>query len=1159
MSDFVHLHNHTHYSLQDGACTVDSLIKAAKKHNMHSVALTDHGVMYGIAEFYKKAKKEGIKPIVGMEAYIVTEGSRFDKGKNTDTSEGAGTSSRKRSKHYNHLILLAKNKEGYKNLSKLSTLGHTEGFYYKPRIDLELLKKYRDGLICTSACAGGVVAAHLVNNDYEKAKQIAKIYKDIFEEDFYLEIQDHNMEVEQPILAAMPKLAKELGIKLVATNDCHYIEQEHAIAHNILLLLSDKNGTDYRQLRYGTDQVHFKSTDEMKNLFKNYQGAIENTLEIEEKTDINLDFEGHYYPVFPIPEDSPAKTLDDYFELLAREGFQEKIKNITPEYEDRFNFEINTIKKMGFSGYFLIVQDFINSSKKMNIPVGPGRGSAAGSLVAYSLGITNINPITYNLLFERFLNPARKSMPDIDVDFADDKRGDAIDYVRQKYGAKCVSQIITFNRLSSKAVLRDVARVLKIPIPVVNKITKYIPSKFGKVYSIDQAISEVPELKWVKESKDPEILNLIKYAKVLEGMNRNSSKHAAGVVITPSDVSNYVPLATAVSQNEVVTQYNMKEIEGQGLLKMDFLGLRTLTIIQNALELIKKNHGIDIDIDNVPLDDEKTYQLFSRGQTTGVFQFESAPMREYLKKLRPNSLSELSAMNALYRPGPMEFIDDFIDRKFGLKEVEYLHPVLESILNETYGVIVYQEQVIQIANKAGGMSLAEADILRRAMGKKDLAAMAEQKVKFVDGAVAQGIPKKAATEIFEAIDKFANYGFNKSHAVAYSFVAYQTAYLKAHYASEFLAANLTNEFGNTAKVTTFLEDCRKLKIEVMPPDVNNPSVYFDVEDGKIRFGMSAIKNVGIPAVEEIKRARHELNRNFTSIFDFSTNVDTRIVNKRALEGLVVAGAFDSIDKNRAKLFEAIESVIEFGHKIKHSVLVAEDSLFGDVEEEVKISEPALNEVTPWNDEERLARERQVIGFYVTGHPLRKYEVDYKSFATIHMGETDQLEETAVVKACGVITALKTKIDKAGKTMAFFTLDDFSGSCESLMFSKIYEKCGQYLQEERCVFIIGRPESSGDAIKLHIDEVIPLEDARARFTQSVKINFDTEKNAPEKIHQMKKVMDKYKGNFPVYLHLFNGAQRARLFFLRDYRVDITDYFLSELNDLLGEDSVILSKK
>ena len=654
MSEFIHLHNHSHYSLQDGACTVDGLVNAAKEFNMKSVALTDHGVMYGIAEFYKKATEAGIKPIIGMEAYIVKTGSRFDRGTSNENN------GRKKSKHYNHLILLAKNRTGYNNLSKLSTLGHTEGFYYKPRIDLELLEKYRDGLICTSACAGGVVSSYVVNNEIDKAREVAKKFKDIFDDDFYLEIQDHGEEIDKPILEWVPKLSRELGIKLVATNDCHYIEKEHAIAHNILLLLADKGGADYTKLRYGTDQVYFKSSDEMINLFKDYDNAIENTLEIDSKIDLKFDFNGHHFPQFPIPEDSNAKSLDEYFQLLAINGLEKKDIEFTPEVEERFNYEIDTIKKMGFAGYFLIVQDFINAAKENSIPVGPGRGSVAGSLVAYALGITNINPLKYDLLFERFLNPARKSMPDIDIDFADDQRGDVIDYVREKYGEKSVSQIITFNRLSSKAVIRDVARVLKIPIPTVNKITKYIPSKFGKVYSIDQALAEVRELKWVKNSKEPEIRNLIKYAKVLEGMNRNASKHAAGVVITPGDVSDFVPLANAVTQQDIVTQFNMKDIENAGLLKMDFLGLRTLTIIRDTLSLVKKNHGVEIDIDNISLEDEETFKLFSKGQTTGVFQFESPPMREYLKKLKPTSLKDLAAMNALYRPGPMEFIDEFI-------------------------------------------------------------------------------------------------------------------------------------------------------------------------------------------------------------------------------------------------------------------------------------------------------------------------------------------------------------------------------------------------------------------------------------------------------------------------------------------------------------------
>ena len=1152
MSDFIHLHNHTHYSLQDGACTVEGLVNAAKKNNMHAVALTDHGVMYGIAEFYRKATKAGIKPIVGMEAYVVSEGSRKDRG--TDSNTG-----RKRSKHYNHLILLAKNKTGYKNLSKLSTLGHTEGFYYKPRVDLELLRKYSEGLICTSACAGGVVSVPLRNGDYDKAREVSLTYKEIFGDDFYLEIQDHKMDVEKAVLEGMPKLSKELAIKLVATNDCHYIEQDHSIAHNILLLLADKTGADYRNLRYGTDQVYFKSQEEMKDLFKNYNGAIENTLEIEEKIDLKLDFEGHHFPKFPIPEDSPAKTLDDYFELLAMEGLHKRFKDISPEIKERFDFEINTIKEMGFAGYFLIVQDFINSSKKMNIPVGPGRGSAAGSLVAYTLGITNIDPLKYNLLFERFLNPARKSMPDIDVDFADDKRGDVIEYVREKYGNNCVSQIITFNRLSSKAVIRDVARVLKIPIPTVNKITKFIPSKFGKVFTIEQALAEVPELKWVKTSKEPDIQNLIKYAKVLEGMNRNASKHAAGVVITPEDVSNYVPLANAVSQTDIVTQYNMKEIESAGLLKMDFLGLRTLTIIRDTLDLIRKNHNVEIDIENIPDNDEKTYQLYAKGQTTGVFQFESAPMREYLKKLKASSISDLAAMNALYRPGPMEFIDDFIDRKFGNKEVTYLHPVLEPILKETYGIIVYQEQVIQIANMAGGMSLAEADILRRAMGKKDLQAMKEQKVKFVDGAIGKGIPKKAAQEIFEAIDKFANYGFNKSHAVAYSFVAYQTAYLKAHYTAEFLAANLTNEFGNSDKVRNFLDDCRKLHIPVLPPDVNSPSVYFDVDDGKIRFGMSAIKNVGISAVEEIIKVRNKLDRNFTSIYDFCINVDTRVVNKRSLEGLVLAGAFDSMDERRAVLYAAVEEALDFGHKAQSSKLTSENSLFGDIED-VKPTEPVLPKVPLWTQKERLAREREVLGFYVTGHPLRKYELEYESFTTVQFGvETDSLGDQDSVRACGVVTALKTKIDKAGRTMAFFTIDDFYGSCECLMFAKVYEKYGQFIKEEECIFIIGRSESSGDAIKIHAEEVVLLENARGKFTQSIKINIDKKRNSRETVLELKGILKKYPGKIPLYLQLADNGSDPKLFFLNEYKVDLSDDFINSVAGLLGENSISLTKK
>jgi DNA polymerase III subunit alpha len=1152
MAEFIHLHNHSHYSLQDGACTVDGLIAAAKKFNMKSVALTDHGVLYGIIEFYKKAMKADIKPILGMEAYVVNEGDRFER--KSSQSNGTG----KKRKNYNHLILLAKNKVGYKNLTKLSTLGHTEGFYYRPRIDLDIIKKYHEGLICTSACAGGVVSTHLVHGDYNKAKEVARTYKEIFGDDFYLEIQNHNMDVEKPILENMPKIAKELGIKLVATNDCHYIEADHAIAHNILLLLGDKMGEDYTKLRYGTDQVYFKSADQMAKLFKNYDGAIESTLEIDSKIDLKLDFNEYHFPSFPIPKESSAKSADEYFEQLAWKGLEKKKLEFNKEVEERFKYEIETIKKMGFSGYLLIVQDFINSAKEKNIPVGPGRGSVAGSLVAYALGITNINPLDYNLLFERFLNPARKSMPDIDVDFADDQRGEVIDYVRRKFGDNSVSQIITFNRLSSKAVIRDVARVLKIPIPTVNNITKHIPSKFGKVFSIDQSLADVPELKWVKDSKEPQIQELIKHARVLEGMNRNASKHAAGVVITPGDVSDYVPMANAVSQQEIVTQYNMKDIENVGLLKMDFLGLRTLTIIRDTIALIKKNYNEEINIDEIPFDDVKTYQLFTKGQTTGIFQFESPPMREYLKKLQPTSLSDLAAMNALYRPGPMEFIDDFIDRKFGKKKVEYLHPILEEILKETYGIIVYQEQVIQIANKVGGISLAEADILRRAMGKKDLLAMKEQKMKFIKGAIDNGISKKVAEEIFNAIDKFANYGFNKSHAVAYSYIAYQTAYLKAHYTPEFLAANLTNEFENSVKVTKFLEDCRRLKIEILPPDVNNPSVNFDAIDGKILFGLSAIKNVGRGAVEEIIKSRNKIGRNFTSIFDFCLNVDTRTVNKRALEGLVIAGAFDSANNNRASLFNSVELALDHAHKIQNSKLTSGDSLFGGTSE-ITVPDPALIPAEPWIEKERLAKEREVVGFYVTGHPLRKYEVEYKSFANFHIGEAEETGEMENVRACGVITDVRTKIDKSNKQMAFFTIDDFTGSCECLMFSKVYADYGKYVQKEEPVFVIGNLESSGDTVKMHVNKLLPIDVARNELAGGIRINIAKEKVLPEKLLELQPLLEKYSGKTPVFIQLFSNGSRSSRYALKNHRVELSNDLFDKLVELFGEDSFLLLPK
>ncbi len=1149
MSEFVHLHNHTHYSLQDAACTVDTLINAAVENNQKALALTDHGVMYGVSEFYKKAKKAGIKPILGSEIYIVSEGSRFARGE-----KAVG---KKKSKHYKHLILLAKNNTGYKNLTKLVSLGFTEGFYYKPRIDMEILKKYSEGLIATSACIGGIVAAPFREGNPERAREVALEFKELFGDDFYLEIQEHHMDGDEVFREHIPKLAKELDIKLVATNDIHYIKKEHAIAHNILLLMADKTGEkDYRELRYKTDEIYFKSTEEMIALFPKYPEAISNTIEITDKIDDDITFGGLYFPEFPIPEESSAKNLEEYLKILAKEGLEKRYKGreITKEIWDRFNFEIEVINDMGYPGYFLITADFINAAKNMNIPVGPGRGSAAGSLVAYALRITNVNPLDYDLLFERFLNPARQSMPDIDIDFADDQRGEVIDYVKEKYGEDSVCQIVTFNRLSSKAVLKDVARVLKISIPTVTGITKHIPSKFGKVYSIEESLAKVAELKWVKNSKDQQIQDLVKYAKVLEGMNRNNSKHAAGVVIAPGPVSDYVALATAGTSKDLVTQFNMKELEtSAGLLKMDFLGLRTLSIIRDAIKLVEQNRGIKIIADDIPIDDKKTFELFAKGQTTAIFQFESGAMREHLKNLKPTSIKDLSAMNALYRPGPMDFIESFIKRKHGKEEVKYDHPILEPILSETYGIIVYQEQVIKLANKVAGMSLADADILRRAMGKKDLAAMKEQRTRFIKGAKeTNNISEKIASEIFDNIDKFANYGFNKSHAVAYSYVAYQTAYMKANYLPEFLAANLTHEFGNTDKVSMLLEECRKMKVEVLPPNVNKPSVDFNVDGNKIIFGMKAIKNVGAPAVESLKNAREKLGRDFKTIYDMAANIDTRIINKRAFEGFVLSGGFDNLTGSRAQNFAAIEAALSYGSKYQSAKESMSGGLFGDAANAIDIEEPELPNVEDWQSNIRLAKEREVLNFYLSDHPLRKFELEYKSFASVHLGEAETFEGKEFVVAVGVVTDFRTKIDRSGREMAFFKIDDFSGSCECLMFSKIYEEFGTCIIPEATVIVKGNLESTGDSIKIHAESAFPLEEARNKFAKKILLDLNSENHNEVTIAKIKKILSDNAGSIPVCLRLrTNGNKRD---FYLNQKISISNSSISNLINLLGENSL-----
>ena len=1146
MDQFIHLHNHSHYSLLDGACKIDDLVQAALQNRMPAVALTDHGVMFGAIEFYRKAQKAGIKPIIGMEAYIVTRGSRFQKA-----SQGIEGGTKRAP--YHHLLLLAKNDAGYRNLIKLCTAGHLEGYYYRPRIDTDLLRAHREGLVATSACAGGVISAHLADGNDQAAYEAAEIYRDIFHDDFYVEIQDHGIEREALVRAKAPKLARDLGLKLVATNDVHYLKHEHAIAHNIMLLIPDASSTnipDYTQLRYQTDQAYFKSSAEMASLFREFPEAIASTLEINEKIDLQLELKKSHMPRFPIPADAGVSTLEEYFEVLVRKGFARRYGQPSEKLLQRLEHEIGVIRAMGYAGYFLIVQDFIRAAREMGVAVGPGRGSAAGSIVSYSLEITNVDPIKYDLLFERFLNPDRVSMPDIDVDFADDKREEVIRYVKQKYGEDSVSQIITFGTLSSRAVLKDVGRVLGVPLSTIDSITKQIPVEQGKVRPLAEALETIPELKWIRESADPKIKTLVDASLVLEGMNRNASTHAAGVVIAPGAISDYVPLFKT-PQTEVMTQYNMKDLEAAGLLKMDFLGLRTLTVIENAVAMIGKNHGVALDVDALPEDDAQTFELFTQGNTVGVFQFESSGMQDWLRKLKPTSISDLVAMNALYRPGPMEMIGDFIGRKHGGQKITYLHPKLEAILRETYGVIVYQEQVMRIASEVAGLTLAKADLMRRAMGKKDKVLMAAMKKEFLEGAVRLGTAKRTAEEIFDLIEKFASYGFNKSHSVAYSVIAYQTAYLKAHYPAEFMAATLSSEIGDTDKIVKFIDDCRHLGIEVLPPDVNESGKDFQVVRGAIRFGLVAIKNVGAGAIDTVVAARDAGGR-FGDIFDFCARVDLRQANKKTLESLILAGAFDSLGVHRAQCMENLDRAVAFAQTFQESSMHGQSSLF-EGGGGSKLQHPALLTCLEWSELDRLMREKSVLGFFVSGHPLLKYAREIKEYATISLGDPTTLKAGGIVRACGIITSVKKKIDKRNNTMAFVGIEDFGGKADCIVFSDPYQKYQSLLQPDAMVMVVGRGELNGEALKILVNEVYPMDKVREKFTRSVVLSLNLREINEGTISGLKAVMQEHRGTCPCYFHV-QDSTRTRVYRSTMFTVEPTDKFLEQVSMMLGPHAI-----
>lgn len=1182
MSEFIHLHNHSHYSLLDAISSVDGLVEAASKNNMHAVALTDHGVMYGALEFYKKAVSKNIKPIIGVEAYVAQTGSRHDRGKKENIQDNgngyeSGTIEDGLSSsdiNYAHLILLAKNERGYKNLIKLVSLGHTEGFYYKPRIDLEILNKYREGLIALSACGAGVISTYICRDDMATARKMTGVYKEIFGEDFYLEIQNHlTLDFEKKILKTMPKLAKEFGLKLIATNDVHYIKKEHSIAHNIYLYISAKKGRNANpdevttNLRYGTDQIYFKTSYEMCDLFKDFPEAIKSTLEVTEKCEIKLDLGTHYMPEFPIPKESKAKDLDEYLEQVTFEGMKSRFKKIMPEIEERIKYELGVIKNMKFSGYFLIVKDFIDTARKKNILVGPGRGSAAGSIVCYCLGITNVNPLEYNLLFERFLNPDRISMPDIDVDFQDDRRDEIIQYAKEKYGENSVAQIVTFNKLAPRGVLKDVGRVLNFPYQDINELTKYIPSIFGKIKSLSECMKEVPEFKkFFETGNENEKINkksLYEYSMVLENLNRNASIHASGIVITPSQVTDYVPLSKATNEDNVFcTQYDMNLLEDAGLIKIDFLGLKELKVISRTLSLINTRYRTDLTTDKIPLDDKKTYDLFSSGATVGVFQFSKSKMREYLAKLKPRNINDLAAMNALYRPGPMKLIPEFIEKRFGRKKIEYLHPLMENALRETYGIIVYQEQVMQIARELAGFTMAQADNMRKAIGKKIKTKMKQAESDFIKGATGNNIDKKTVKQIYDLILSFADYGFNKSHGVAYSILAYYTAYLKAHYPIEFLTVSLECRKDNETEMQQLADECKKMKIKLRPPDVNSSFFDFriryddkDIKNSEIFFGLSAIKNVGEKASKSIIEER-EKNGNYRSFIDFLKRVDLRLINKKTIEGLIYSGAFDSIDSNRKKLLLNLERAVLHVQRYKESPLSrGQEFIFGGANSGGKEDDLPLLEYDDFSESERFSYEKSIIGYYLTGHPLEKYRDEIEKFINFNFGEDvseTEFDKLGTVRMCGVISNVQVKISRNNNRFVIFNLIDFQGSGECIAFKNLYESKSYLFKNDSLVFVEGKAEENGDKIRLTVDNLYPIEGYHQRLANNLIIDIYENRIDVSKLDTLKDYLEDNTGNCHLFFNIINGND-YRIFRAKN-RINPTGELISNLKKLFGENNL-----
>ena len=1125
---FAHLHVHTEFSLLDGANRIKPLIARTKELGMNSIAITDHGSMYGTIDFYKAAKAEGINPVIGCEVYVAPR-------ERTEKAEVNGIK-------YFHLILLAENNTGYKNLVQLVSKANIEGFYYKPRVDKELLRQHHEGLICLSACIAGEVPYYIHHDEMEKAEASVKEHLEIFgRENYFLEIQNHGIPEEKKANKGLVELAEKYGIGLVATNDAHYLKKEDSDYHDVLLCIQmGRLVTDTDRMKFPSDDYYVKSPEEMAELFADYPEAIENTLKIADRCHVEFDFEHRHLPNFPLPE---GMTDEMYLRKLCEDGLSSHYPQETEEIRQRLEYELGVIHKMGFDSYFLIVWDFINYARENGIAVGPGRGSAAGSIVAYILGITDIDPLKYALLFERFLNPERVTMPDIDVDFCYVRREEVIEYVKRRYGADHVAQIATFGTLAAKGAIRDVGRALDMSFNEVSQVTKLIPAELG--ITIDKALKQSADLKSLYEGS-PEIKRLIDYARAVEGLPRHSSTHAAGVVIARNPLTDYLPVS--FTNGTYVTQYDKDHVEELGLLKMDFLGLRTLTVLADTVKNIKMSRGEDIDLRKIPDVDELTGTMLCKGQTGAVFQMESSGMTALVRDLRPEGFVDLIPTVALYRPGPLGsgMVEDFIKGRAGEKQPEYMHPLLEPILKETFGVVLYQEQVMQIVQVLAGFSLGQADLLRRAMGKKKHSILMAQKENFLKGTKERGLTDELANHIFDLLTHFADYGFNKSHSAAYALVAWQTAYLKAHYPAEFMAAMLTSVMDTNEKVSVYIEQCKRMGIKILPPDINASVTVFSVDGEAIRFGMAAAKNVGEAAINVIVKERDRKGK-FTSLADFCSRIDSRTMNRRGIESLIKCGAFDSFGAKRSQLLSVLDQALDLAAVSQKDKSTGMAGLFEEeaLEEYNEIKLPEMDEV---KKDVMLAWEKEITGFYITGHPLDNFAKIINAFNTVEMVLSGNIPDGKTVKLGGLIITSKRIVTKKGDTMCFLELEDFTRSIEVVIFPRVFYECVNSLVPDMAVMVQGKVNVIDDGIKLIADKVIPL----SEYQPSYYLQFHEHTAKQEVYKELKEVMAKHKGNIPVVMYHSVTKQTQKM--NERYWLNDDDDIIPELEKILGEGNI-----